>query len=141
MTTETGYSHISSANCILYRGYYYDFETQYYYLNARYYDTYTKRFISADNFNSLGEGELQSYNLYAYCRDNPSMAKKSVNNGSNNIIGSSSNLPTILLEWRQHPSEVIWWLYAEKTEYGESYAIPVAPDYYTSDVVYIAISR
>ncbi len=71
MTTETGYSHISSANCILYRGYYYDFETQYYYLNARYYDTYTKRFISADSVISGVGGNTNGYNLYVYCFDNP----------------------------------------------------------------------
>jgi RHS repeat-associated protein len=55
---------LADVNPIRYRGYYYDQETQLYYLNARYYDPETGRFISAD---IVAEGG----NLYAYCQNDP----------------------------------------------------------------------
>ncbi|MBE6634876.1 MAG: hypothetical protein E7617_01570 [Ruminococcaceae bacterium] len=45
-----------------------------YYLNSRYYDGRTGRFISPDAPSYLGaNGDLNSYNLYAYCSNNPVM--------------------------------------------------------------------
>ena len=59
-------------NPFRYRGYYYDSETGWYYLNSRYYDPNTKRFINADNQSYLGAGdEINSYNLFAYCGGDP----------------------------------------------------------------------
>ena len=57
--------HIGFLNPLRYRGYYYDQETGLYYLNARYYDPQTGRFINAD---SNLQGGL---NLFAYCFNNP----------------------------------------------------------------------
>ena len=37
-------------NPIRYRGYYYDFETDFYYLQSRYYDPAMGRFINADGY-------------------------------------------------------------------------------------------
>ena len=54
-----------------YRGYYYDRDLGMYYLNARYYDPYTARFINADAVMSGNVGALKGYNLYAYCFNNP----------------------------------------------------------------------
>ena len=43
-----------------------------YYLNSRYYNPEIGRFISADSQEYLGQtGSLLSYNLYAYCENNP----------------------------------------------------------------------
>ena len=53
-----------------YRGYVYDWETGFYYLQSRYYDPTTGRFISADVLLSTGQGVL-GHNAYAYCLDNP----------------------------------------------------------------------
>ena len=53
-----------------YRGYVYDYETGFYYLQSRYYDPTTGRFISADVLLSTGQGVL-GHNCYAYCLDNP----------------------------------------------------------------------
>ena len=62
---------VGQANPFRYRGYYYDTETGYYYLNSRYYDPTTGRFLNADSVVS-GTGEsVQGYNLYAYCFNNP----------------------------------------------------------------------
>ena len=61
-------------NPFRYRGYYYDSDLTMYYLNSRYYDQVTGRFISADDVGYLGaNGDLNSYNLYAYCSNNPVM--------------------------------------------------------------------
>ena len=59
-------------NPIRYRGYYYDTDTGFYYLQSRYYDPAIKRFISADDASLLGaNGDFTSLNLYAYCGNNP----------------------------------------------------------------------
>lgn len=67
----TSSTHIANVNPLRYRGYYYDVETSMYYLQNRYYDTEVKRFINVDNQIS-GTGEnIQGYNLFAYCFNNP----------------------------------------------------------------------
>ena len=53
-----------------YRGYVYDEETQWYYLQSRYYDPAVRRFISADVLLSTGQGVL-GHNAFAYCNNNP----------------------------------------------------------------------
>ena len=63
---------IANINPIRYRSYYYDTETGWYYLQSRYYDPAVGRFISPDDPSLLGaNGDLLSYNLYAYCSNNP----------------------------------------------------------------------
>ena len=66
---------IASLNPFRYRGYYFDEETGFYYLNARYYDPETGRFISPDTLSILDEtkGQINGLNLYMYCADNPIM--------------------------------------------------------------------
>ena len=66
---------IAEINPFRYRGYYYDNETGFYYLQTRYYDPEICRFINADDYElvaTLAEvpGQL---NLYAYCNNNPIM--------------------------------------------------------------------
>ena len=53
-----------------YRGYVYDTETGWYYLQSRYYDPSIGRFISADVLLSTGQGVIGN-NSYAYCGNNP----------------------------------------------------------------------
>ena len=70
--TGTLASTIGTMNPFRYRSYYCDNESGMYYLNARYYNPILCRFISEDNI--LGaNGDLLSYNLYAYCSNNPVM--------------------------------------------------------------------
>ena len=61
---------VGKANPFRYRGYYYDSETELYYLNSRYYDPETGRFINADGYVSTGQGTL-AHNMYAYCGNSP----------------------------------------------------------------------
>ena len=64
-------------NSFRYRGYFYDEDTGLYYLNSRYYDPATGRFINADVYVSTGQG-LGGYNMYAYCRNEPVFRKDSL---------------------------------------------------------------
>ncbi len=63
-------STIGQINPIRYRGYYYDTETGFYYLQSRYYDPTTRRFLNSDilvgNVGSVGQN-----NLFQYCSNNP----------------------------------------------------------------------
>ena len=63
---------VRTMNPFRYRGYYYDTETSLYYLQSRYYDPSTGRFVNADGYISTGTG-LLGYNMYAYCNNNPVM--------------------------------------------------------------------
>ena len=63
---------LGTFNPLRYRGYVYDTETGLYYLNSRYYNPTWGRFINADDVGCLGADEgIQSYNLFAYCINNP----------------------------------------------------------------------
>ncbi len=53
-----------------YRSYRYDTEMGFYYLNSRYYDPETGRFINADAINGF-YGDLNTGNMFAYCNNNP----------------------------------------------------------------------
>ena len=59
-------------NPIRYRGYYYDFETDFYYLQSRYYDPAMGRFINADGYINAN-GDMLGFNMFAYCSNNPVM--------------------------------------------------------------------
>ena len=61
---------LSEINPLRYRGYYYDTETGFYYLQSRYYDPTLGRFINADSYASTGQGFL-GFNMFAYCNNNP----------------------------------------------------------------------
>ena len=56
---------------VWYRGYYYDVEKGFYYLSNRYYDPALGRFISADGAIADVGREVQGYNMFAYCQNNP----------------------------------------------------------------------
>ena len=63
---------IINKNPIRYRGYYLDTETGLYYVHARYYDSLVGRWISIDDINNLAvNDDIDSFNLYAYCGNNP----------------------------------------------------------------------
>ena len=75
---------IGVQNPFRYRGYYYDTETELYYLNSRYYDPMVGRFLNADGV--LNPDSLYGVNLYAY----------SLNN-SINMADDSGQLPFLLV--------------------------------------------
>ena len=61
---------LAEINPLRYRGYYYDSETGFYYLQSRYYDPVNRRFINADSYASTGQGFIGT-NMFAYCNNSP----------------------------------------------------------------------
>ena len=61
---------LAAINPLRYRGYYYDNETGFYYLQSRYYDPQNRRFINADSYASTGQGFVGT-NMFAYCNNSP----------------------------------------------------------------------
>ena len=64
-------STLGADNPFRYRGYYYDTESCFYYLNSRYYDAKVCRYLNADSAIVEVGGSVQGYNLFAYCFNNP----------------------------------------------------------------------
>ncbi len=62
-------SGVGARNPFRYRGYYYDTETGFYYLQSRYYDPEVSRFINADVV--MDTGSFIRTNVFAYCFNNP----------------------------------------------------------------------
>ena len=66
-------AHIGNKNPFRYRSYYFDTETELYYLKSRYYDPEIGRFITIDDITYLDPETINGLNLYAYCGNNPVM--------------------------------------------------------------------
>ena len=62
---------MADKNPLRYRGYYYDSETGFYYLQSRYYDPANYRFINADTYTSTDSTDAVAFNMFAYCANNP----------------------------------------------------------------------
>ena len=63
--SDTSGINLSTTNPFRYRSYYQDNETGWYYLNSRYYNPLTNRFITMDQIEYLGANQtIQSNNLY-----------------------------------------------------------------------------
>ncbi len=66
----SGNKEVAHINPFRYKSYYYDEESQFYYLNSRYYDPETGRFINADKYIDTLTG-VYSNNMFAYCDSSP----------------------------------------------------------------------
>ena len=78
-------------NPFRYRGYYYDEETGFYFLNSRYYDPEVKRFINADCLFLAGDA-ITGANMYAYCNGNPVMGIDPTGRAGEAVMPSPSTL-------------------------------------------------
>ncbi len=101
---------ILTKNPIRYRSYYYDNETGFYNLNARYYDPEIRRFISADSMSVLmvATVSLECKNLFAYSENNPITGKDS----SGGIIESAFDIVTLagsIVDVCCHPTDPWAW--------------------------------
>ncbi|MDY3990003.1 MAG: RHS repeat-associated core domain-containing protein, partial [Massilioclostridium sp.] len=76
-------------NPFRYRGYYYDVESEMYYLNSRYYDPIISRFVNSDGLILLTNSLLaiSDKNLYEYCNNNPIVLNDDQGDLPNWIIG------------------------------------------------------
>ena len=61
---------LAEINPLRYRGYYYDNETGFYYLQSRYYDPANRRFINADIYASTDSNNALACSMYSYCWNN-----------------------------------------------------------------------
>ena len=94
LVTSSGW--MASINPLRYRGYYYDTETGFYYVQSRYYDPIVKRFINADEVsNFAANGEFLSYNLFAYCGNNPINRYDSEGTDWRNVFATGITIATI----------------------------------------------
>ena len=87
-------STLGKNNPFRYRGYVYDEETGFYYLQSRYYNPVVGRFISADVLLSTGQGVI-GHNAYAYCLNDPINSVDSTGNFSFKNLFSGVNLVSI----------------------------------------------
>lgn len=70
--TVTGNTTLAAINPCSYRGYDYDEETGYYYLQSRYYDPTVGRFLNADDTDLINyDGSLMTCNIFIYCNNVP----------------------------------------------------------------------
>ena len=71
----TDINNIASINPFRYRSYYYDSETNLYYLKSRYYSPELMRFLTPDRISILDDtmDNIDACNLYVYCANNPVM--------------------------------------------------------------------
>ncbi len=109
---NTGYLDcIASANPLRYRGYVYDNETGFYYLQSRYYDPVKGRFISPDAVDVLTATPmgLTDKNLFAYCDNNPVVRADSGGDFWHIVVGAAVGVAT------QYISDVASSLIAGKT--------------------------
>ena len=75
-------------NPLRYRGYIYDSETGFYYLQSRYYDPANHRFINADVYTSTDSTDAISCNMFAYCGNNPVGRSDETGDFWNFIVGA-----------------------------------------------------
>ena len=71
----TDSNNIANLNPFRYRSYYFDVETDLYFLKTRYYDPEIGRFITIDDITYLLPDTINGLNLYAYCGNNPVMRR------------------------------------------------------------------
>ena len=82
-------STLGQDNPFRYRGYYYDTETGFYYLQTRYYDPEIGRFLNADAFIGAN-GDIAGYNSFAYCSNNPIISKDLLGNAAVTCLNDDS---------------------------------------------------
>lgn len=88
-------NHIAVINPIRYRGYNFDGESGLYYLQSRYYDPVTKRFVNAVNLLGANADGAQ-YNLFSYCGNNPVNISDPTGEAAIAIAGAGIGVATIL---------------------------------------------
>lgn len=64
---------LGNINPFRYRSYYFDTETNLYFLQTRYYDAEVGRFINVDGIENIDSENVNGLNLFAYCNNNPVM--------------------------------------------------------------------
>ena len=125
---------LAEINPIRYRGYYYDNETGFYYLQSRYYDPANRRFISADSYQSTGQGFVGT-NMFAYCNNSPVFLVDSYGNmaGKSHLVYSSEGGS----RYRNVQNDGEGARSAELEEYLNGYLLPYDSPYLKANIEYL----
>jgi len=102
---------ILTKNPYRYRGYYYDNETGYYNLPARFYDPQIRRFINADSISALmiATTDVGCKNLFAYAENNPVTGK----DGSGAFIDTVFDVISLagsIVDVCKNPTDPLAWI-------------------------------
>ncbi|MCR5836931.1 MAG: DNRLRE domain-containing protein [Lachnospiraceae bacterium] len=120
----TGSDMTLALNHIKYRGYYQDDETGFYYLQSRYYDSETGRFISTDNIKYINiAGTIFGNNIYCYCEQNPVLNTDPSGNKSSKFIGFGVQV-SIAYGNLGVGFEAVWYTGGQVNTRGQSRNIP-----------------
>ena len=97
-------------NPFRYRGYYYETETGFYYLQSRYYDPQVGRFINADEptLVSAAQGNLLGTNLYTYCGNNPIIYNDITGYAPARLVGAGIQIE-LSIGWKTFGVEFVWY--------------------------------
>jgi len=110
----SGTDAVLQMNPFRYRGYYYDTETGFYYLQSRYYNPAWGRFLNADHLSYLGVGnDLLSNNVYIYCNNNPVMMRDQEGEFpfhilAGAVVGATVNALITMYEQHSNGEEIDW---------------------------------
>jgi RHS repeat-associated protein len=117
-------STIGQINPMRYRGYYQDSETGLYYLQTRYYDPDTCRFINADTTDILGvDNSRNGLVLFTYCNNNPIMGYDPMGMGSAYFIGAGIQIELTILGLCGG-IEAVWYISNQVNVGGRSRGVP-----------------
>ena len=110
-TITNNVNDVATINPFRYRGYYFDSITGLYWLQTRFYDATTGRFISPDTIEYLSPETINGLNLYAYCNNNPIMNVDPSGHWVISLIiakvGTAPALTCIVLPWVEETSNII----------------------------------
>ena len=121
-----GGSELLTINPFRYRGYYYDEETGLYYLNSRYYDPETGRFISPDSVEFLEPAFNNGLNMYIYSYNKPVAYKhttKDRRNSKNDRIGIRNT--SVRINWENNWVQIPVWISSLMA--GSDFGASIAP--------------
>ena len=129
-------------NSYLYKGYYYDKETQLFWVSSRYYSPELCRWISPDSIEYLDLESINGLNLYAYCGNNPvnykqrpvslggsvtSSSISSISNGGTYLSGSisSGSVDSSRVDWENGGFQIPIWISSLMS--GSDFGASIAP--------------
>ncbi len=110
--TQIAVGNIAKINPFRYRSYYFDEETELYYLQSRYYDANVGRFVNGDSVEySISNINILYSNQFIYCENNA--VNKTDNKGcaSSRLVGVGLQLE-LNVGWRTYGLELVWYFEA-----------------------------
>ena len=134
---------LAAVNPLRYRGYYYDNETGFYYLQSRYYDPANRRFINADIYASTDSNNALACNMYSYCWNNVVILYDSEGElpkivtvldvqthatGTDNDSGAIFFATTITYTETFTVNSFFWTVYESSSTYTNSYEFKLTPN-------------